>query len=338
MKEKVKLMKNRNIIFGAILSVLACVAFLPQMLAQDDNFTTSNTPEGFRALFNQTDNTFNTGVGWLSLFTQATAQNNTGVGAGTLALNDTGNNNTAAGAAALEFNTSGSRNNAVGSFALLFNVDGSFNNAHGSLALFANTTGIENEALGDQALLSATTASGNVAVGDNAGLSLTTSSENTLIGKNTGLNLDTFGGNIYIGTGAGGPADEVAFIRIGTPTFTDPVVGTVPYDTFISGIKDRFVELATAEFVFVDGNQKLGTELVDAQGNSFTMPIPQGALAPGQAPEAAKHALLDLKVKELQATVAQQQKQIEALNAGLQKVSAQIEVSKPAPQVVVNKP
>jgi uncharacterized coiled-coil protein SlyX len=48
--------------------------------------------------------------------------------------------------------------------------------------------------------------------------------------------------------------------------------------------------------------------------------------------------LLDLKVKELQATVAQQQKQIEALTTGLQKVSAQVEMSKPAPQVVVNKP
>jgi len=40
----------------------------------------------------------------------------------------------------------------------------------------------------------------------------------------------------------------------------------------------------------------------------------------------------------LQATVAQQQKQIEALTAGPQKVSAQIEVNKPAQQVVVNKP
>jgi hypothetical protein len=36
------------------------------------------------------------------------------------------------------------------------------------------------------------------------------------------------------------------------------------------------------------------------------------------------------------ATVAQQQKQIEALTAGLQKVSAQLEVSKSAPQVVNN--
>ena len=45
-----------------------------------------------------------------------------------------------------------------------------------------------------------------------------------------------------------------------------------------------------------------------------------------------------LKLEELQATVAQQQKQIEALTAGLQKVSAQIEADKLAPQMVVNKP
>jgi uncharacterized coiled-coil protein SlyX len=53
------------------------------------------------------------------------------------------------------------------------------------------------------------------------------------------------------------------------------------------------------------------------------------------------------RVQELEATVAQQrkaseanavrqQKQIDALTAGLQKVSAQLEASKPAPQVVIN--
>ena len=36
------------------------------------------------------------------------------------------------------------------------------------------------------------------------------------------------------------------------------------------------------------------------------------------------------------ATIAQQQKQIAALTAGLQKVSSQLEASKPAPQVVNN--
>jgi ribosomal protein S18 len=42
------------------------------------------------------------------------------------------------------------------------------------------------------------------------------------------------------------------------------------------------------------------------------------------------------KVQALEATAIQQQKQIEALTAGLQKVSAQIEASKPATQMATN--
>ena len=42
------------------------------------------------------------------------------------------------------------------------------------------------------------------------------------------------------------------------------------------------------------------------------------------------------KNEEQQAIIERQQKQIEALTAGLQKVSAQVEVSKPAPQTVLN--
>jgi hypothetical protein len=41
-------------------------------------------------------------------------------------------------------------------------------------------------------------------------------------------------------------------------------------------------------------------------------------------------------VQEQGAVIAHQQKQIEALTAGLQKVSAQLEVSKPAPHTVLN--
>ena len=48
-----------------------------------------------------------------------------------------------------------------------------------------------------------------------------------------------------------------------------------------------------------------------------------------------KMAIPRLLAKQ-EATNAEQQKQIEALTAGLQKVSAQIETSRPAPQVVNN--
>ena len=42
------------------------------------------------------------------------------------------------------------------------------------------------------------------------------------------------------------------------------------------------------------------------------------------------------KVQELEAKTARQQKQIDALTAGLQKVSAELELNKPAPQAVLN--
>ena len=42
------------------------------------------------------------------------------------------------------------------------------------------------------------------------------------------------------------------------------------------------------------------------------------------------------KNEQQEAMIAHQQKQIEALTAGLQKVSAQLELNKPAPQVVNN--
>jgi hypothetical protein len=42
------------------------------------------------------------------------------------------------------------------------------------------------------------------------------------------------------------------------------------------------------------------------------------------------------KVQEREANAVRQQKQIEALSAGLQKVSVQLELSKSAPQTVLN--
>ena len=42
------------------------------------------------------------------------------------------------------------------------------------------------------------------------------------------------------------------------------------------------------------------------------------------------------KNEKQEATIARQQKQIDALTAGLQRVSAQLDASKPAPQVVLN--
>jgi hypothetical protein len=86
----------------------------------------------------------------------------------------------------------------------------------------------------------------------------------------------------------------------------------------------------------------LGTVTADGPGQGGSSPKgskPQGI------PDATKQAMFDLKVHNLRAIVAHQQQQIETLTAQLkeqaaqiQKASAELEMSKPAAKVVVNKP
>ena len=170
----------------------------------------------------------------------------------------------------------------------------------------------------------------NTAIGDDA-LLLSTADSNTAVGAKAGSNLITGEGNIYIGAQVdAGATNELEFIRIGNDT-----AFTSPYDTFIAGIFSRSVAMATAAFVFVDDTGKLGTVLVDAAGNKVA--TPQAMLN-----ESLKQ---QKRIAELEATVERQQKGMEVLTAQLkeqdariQRVSAQLEVSKPAPKVVVNKP
>ncbi|HEX4653290.1 MAG TPA: tail fiber domain-containing protein [Candidatus Udaeobacter sp.] len=231
-------MKNRNIILGAILSVLTCFVLSPQMQAASgegasvpDSFSGSNTFDGFHALFSQTTNSFNSAFGWQSLLSQTTATAVTGCGAGTLVFN-TADNNTAVGAAALLFNTTATGNVAVGGFSLLQNTTGGANTAVGMQALQENQGGVTNVGVGRFAAQN-TTASFNTAVGgfalqDNTGGARNTAvgagamesadggSDNTAIGELAGNSLAGGSGNIIIGSGVAGTADENNSIRVGT--------------------------------------------------------------------------------------------------------------------------
>ena len=87
------------------------------------------------------------------------------------------------------------------------------------------------------------------------------------------------------------------------------------------------------------GKTKASVEGPDPGGFS-----PKG-IRPQAIPDAAKQAMLNLKVQNLQATVPQQQQQIETLTAQvkeqvaqIQKVNAQLKMRKPAAKVIVNKP
>jgi len=243
-----------------------------------------------------------------------------------LSLSD-GNFDTGVGAGALLVDNGGS-NTAVGAGALLSNSTGSGNNAVGTFTLFNNVGGSNNTAVGALALENST--------GD----------YNTALGANAGTDPGIVSNNIYVGdTGFAGDTNTIAIGGIAAS-------GTPYQNCFIGGIYGASLNAGTAAAVYVDTDGHLGTVLVNAKGNQSSAPLRRGNGAQHQA-------MLNRKVEKLQATAAEQQKQIvhqqkqisqqqrqiDVLTAQLkeqaaqiQKVSAQLEVNKPAPQVVTNKP
>jgi hypothetical protein len=210
--------------------------------------------------------------------------------------------------------------------ALADNSNGDFNNAHGHIALLNNTTGSQNNAMGDRALRDNVSGSFNTALGDDA-LILNTGDSHTCVGDNAGNGITTVNNNIIIGHLSG---VHSRFGQISNRCFIDNIYGA-PVNN-MGGV---------ARFVVVDPDGRLGTVLLAANGTDTGGFSPQPA--PQALPQQEKEAMLDLNVEKLQATVAQQQKQIETLTvqlreqaAQIQKVSAQLEVSKPAPRTVLN--
>jgi hypothetical protein len=148
--------------FGVLQGVHAVVP------PPDGGYPGFNTAEGQNALFSLSTGAANTAVGWYSLFSATEGSFNTATGAGTLLFN-TADENTAFGAAALLFNATGNNNTANGGDALSSNTTGGDNTAIGSVALLHNTTGSFNIALGAAAGFSLTTGNSNIDIG-NAGV------------------------------------------------------------------------------------------------------------------------------------------------------------------------
>jgi hypothetical protein len=211
-----------------------------------------------------------------------------------------------------------------GQSAMPFVTTGFGNSAFGAFSLFSNTAGNGNTAVG-VAALDLNNANNNTAVGV-ATLLLNTGDFNTAVGGAAGINNDTGSNNIYIGdSGAAGESNVIAIGNI-------PSSETAYTDFFVGGVFGAAVDAGTAVAVLVDAGGKLGT-----------VPV---AAAPGR--QGARHqAMLNesghSKFEELQARVAQQQKEIALLTAQLkeqaaqiQKVSARLELTRPEPKTVLN--
>ena len=324
----------------------------------------ANTGIGFFALYANTTGDANTAIGDGALENNQTGGLNTANGVGALYANTTGSYNTADGWFALTSNTTGNYNTANGYTALAQNT-GSYNTASGGYALTSNTSGIANVAIGVDALYNNTIGSNNTAIGVNALVS-STGSNNVGLGTNAGHNLTTGSGNVCIGAGVVGVAGESNTTRIrniyssvasGRAVYvnSDNKMGTLsssrrykeeikPMDKASETLfalkpvtfrykKEVDAERALSFGLIAEDAAKVSPELTtrDEKGNPETVRY-----------EAVNAMLLNeflkehRKVQELEASAARQQKQIEALTAGLQKVSAELEVRKAAPQMVLN--
>jgi hypothetical protein len=324
-----------------------------------------NTATGFRALYYNTTGSDNTATGRDALTHNTTANDNTANGFqalfhnGSEAFGIEASNNTATGSRALFMNTTGYSNTANGGSALFSNATGTLNTATGLFALSNNIRGNSNTAIGAVALGN-TTGDGNIAVGDLAGVSLTTGNNNIDVG-NQGVAAES--NAIRIGIQGTQTATFVAGISGATlPNGVAVVIDTTSGQLGIAPSSQRFkaeikpmdkaseaiLALKPVTFRYkkeIDPNgvpqfglvaeevAKVSPDLVtrDAKGEVYTVRYDQvNAMLLNEFLK--EHG----KVEKLQATVTKQQKQIEALTEGLQKVSAQLEASKSAPQVVNN--
>jgi hypothetical protein len=143
-----------------------------------------NTAAGLAALYGNTSGTYNTANGYNALYNNTTGYSNVANGQQALYSNTGGAHNVATGAEALYTNTA-DFNTAAGSRALYTNSTGNSNTATGYATLYNNSSGSYNTAAGTGALTNNTTGSNNIAIGRDAGANLTTGSNNIVIG--TGL-------------------------------------------------------------------------------------------------------------------------------------------------------
>jgi hypothetical protein len=340
---------------------------------RSNTIATDNTAIGWLALASNTTgggtlglNNGNTAVGSQALFSNTVGRSNTAVGfralfnnIGDPVFSIGGNFNTAIGNLALASNTLGTRNTALGSNALSSNTEGLDNTAIGLNAL-ASSTGSRNTAIGSGALQQALGGEQNIALGELAGSNVVGASGNIHIGSEgtstdshvirigsllAGGQTSTFIAGIY--NRSFGPADMA--VRIGNNGKLGTVVSSRRFKHDIKPIDDAseaILALKPVTFHYKSDTTNaprfgLIAEEVAEVSPELVIPDKEGKPLSVRYEDVNVMLLNEFlkehhQVQDLKTIVAEQQKQIEALTAGLQKVSAQLEVSRPTPQVAEN--
>jgi trimeric autotransporter adhesin len=334
-----------------------------------------NTAVGFNALFSNTSGSVNTAVGSWALYANTTSTENTAIGFDALQQNTTGSFNTATGGEALKQNTTGGNNTADGYYALRDNTIGFGNVAIGYACLVNNDTGVYNIAVGYDALLSNDTGGSNIAVGTLALWQNASGYNNIAIGNNAGGSALSGSDNIFIGN-RGEPDDsrvikigsrgiERTFIgginnspvgdgaavvvspngRLGILTSSARFKDSIkPMDKASEAIlalkpvsfryKHELDPKGVPQFGLVaEEVEKVNPDLVarDEQGKPYTVRY-----------DAVNAMLLNeflkehRKVEQLEATVANLVTTVKEQASEMQKVRAQLQLSKPAPPTIAS--
>jgi len=359
-----------NIIYPALaLFALVCFALSPTAQAQlpaptpDGGYPGDNTAEGENALLSLTTGTANTANGFEALHFNTNGHSNTATGSRALYSNTTGGGNTANGYEALLNNTTGHLNTATGTGALANNTTANNNTADGFQALVHNTTGTMNTAVGQLALFN-NNGSSNIALGALAGGNLTIGSNNIDIGS-PGVRSES--DTIRIGTVhhtrafitgisrtvvAGAPvvvnAGGQLGVTVSSRRFKDEIKAMDKASEGLLAL--RPVTFRYNKEIDPEGIPQFGLVAEDVEKVNRDLVIHDKDGTPYSVRYDSVNAMLlneflkeHGEVAELKSTVAEQRKGMEAIAAQLkeqaaqiQKVSAQLEASKPAPQVVNN--
>jgi hypothetical protein len=346
--------------------------------APDGGYSGGNTAEGDNALLLLPFNggLYNTAVGQNALYSDRMGGNNTAVGARALYNNSSGSGHTAVGSNALASNTASGyleANTAVGIYALFNNTTGNGNVGIGAFTLVGNNTGSFNTALGQGAGLQ-TTGDNNIDIG--FGVYGVAGESNTIRIGNSNVTATYINGIFGESTFRGATVYMDSSGKLGTMSsskrFKQDIKSMDEASEALFSLKPvtfrykkQIDPAGVRQFGLVaEDVEKINPDLVvrDKQGKPYSVRYEQvnAMLLNEFLKEHGKVEKLEAAVvqqrkdfqstgaqqrKDFETTTAQQQKEIQALAASLteqaaqiQKVSAQFEVGKTRPQVVLNNP
>jgi hypothetical protein len=325
------------------------------------NTADNNTAAGAGALLSNTTGDGNTANGAFALLNNTTGESNTAAGAAALLSNISGSFNTAIGHEALDANITGNGNTAIGAAALTSST-GNFNTAIGDLAL-AGTTGNGNIGLGSNGGAFLTTGSGNIDIGHGGVGGESHTIRIGVPGSQTNCYIaGIFGATVFNGAAVFvGPDGKLGTVT-SSARFKEEIRSMDQASEALLALKPvafRYTKnidpAGVSQFgLLAEDVEKVNPALIvrDKEGKPYSVRYDQvnalllnEFLKEHKRVEEQQAAIRRLKSKAAtqEATIAELKKgmgvltaQVEEQAAQIQKVSAHLEMSRPAPRVVAN--